>query len=182
MNSSNRQFLRVMASDADSGVNGLINYYIGTIDVPYFSINRTTGTIILRDDISSLSSLNTSRFPIRFQVYAQDRGVSPLFSSNNATVTINYSENDEVQAATWLDPSYEDLNVLITEKFYELYPHQPIHEESGFNGSIFYSLTSNISSLMTVSSPFILNGELPFRDTRVTRIDRVCKSGITVTR
>jgi hypothetical protein len=182
INTSNTTSLRIIASDADSGLNGMINYYIGTPDVPYFSINLTSGMIILRHGISGLASLNISRFPITFQVYAQDRGTPPLFSRNNATVTIYYSDNANPSPAKWLNEIYEELNILITERFYEDYPNQPIRDDSGFNGSIFYELPSQTSSIMTVSSPFFRDTELPFRDTHVERNGRIFKSGIAVTR
>jgi len=182
INPSTREFLRIIASDADSESNNMINYYIGTPDVPYFAINRTTGRIILRSD-TNLASLNSSRFPIKFQVYAQDRGVPPLLSKNNATVTIDYSDGNDPSPARWLDSSYEDLNIRISEKFYEAYRNEPIREKNGFNGSIFYELTSQTSSIMTISSPFFYNTDLPFRDIRIERIGTmIFKSGIALTR
>jgi hypothetical protein len=182
INTPNTQLLRIIAFDADSNSNGMINYYIGTVNVPYFSINRTTGAINLRCDIPSLTCLNISHFPIKFEVYAQDHGTPPLFSINNATVTIYYSNIDDPPPARWLDSSYEELKISITEKFYENYPNQAIYEVNGFNGSIFYELTSQTSSIMTVSSPFFHNIDLPFHDTPVARVGRIFKSGIAVTR
>jgi hypothetical protein len=175
---------RVIAADADSGLNGQINYYIGTRNVPYFSIERETGKIIFRSDISNPSTnLNSSYFPITFQIYAQDRGKPPQFSKNNATVTIYYSNSINPIPASWLDPSYEELNISIREKFYELYPNQPIFDNNTkFTGSIFYQLTSHIPSIMTISSPFFSNADLPFRNTPVERYGNICKSDIIVTR
>ncbi|CAF0991670.1 unnamed protein product [Rotaria sp. Silwood1] len=182
MNKTNTRFLRIIASDADSGLNGMINYYIGTAHVPYFSIIRTTGTIILRSDIFGISYLNMSYFPITFYVYAQDRGTPPLMSKNNATVTIYLNDSDDPPAARWLDTRYEELNISITEKFYENYRNQPIFDYNyGFNGSIIYELTSQTSSIMTVSSPFLDNTNIPFRDIPVVRNGRIFRSGITVT-
>lgn len=182
LNVSNPQFLRVIASDADSDFNGMIDYYISTSNVPYFAINRTTGTIILRNEIRNLSDIDFNRFPIIFNVYAQDRGSPSLISRNNATITINYSDRNESPPARWLNSNYEDLNIVLQEKFYEMSPHQPIYDTNGFNGSIFYELSSDISSIMTVSSPFFLNTELPFRDSRVEKYGRIFKSGIILTK
>jgi hypothetical protein len=184
INTNTNRFLRIIASDADSGSNGMIDYYIGTLNVPYFAINRTTGTITLRSDISGIASLNISLFPITFYVYAQDRGTPPLLSTNNATVTIYYRNSNDLAPARWLDTSYEDLHISIREKFYERYANQAIFEEqaSGFNGSIFYRLTSNTSSIMTVYSPFFDNTHLPFRDRPVVKQGDIFRSGIGVTR
>ncbi|CAF3673561.1 unnamed protein product [Rotaria sordida] len=182
INTTNIRFLRIIASDADSGLNGMINYYIGTVNVPYFSISRTTGTIKFRQNIFGLSYLNISRFPIIFYVYAQDRGTPPLISKNNATVTIYFNDNDEPPVARWLDTHYEELYISITEKFYEIYRNQPIFDYNyGFNGSIMYELTSQTSSIMTVSSPFLDNTNIPFRDIPVVKNGRIFTSGITVT-
>ncbi|CAF3111050.1 unnamed protein product [Rotaria sp. Silwood2] len=179
---TNTRLLRIIASDADSGVNGMINYYIGTASVPYFSINRTTGTITLRNNVFGLAYLNATRFPITFYVYAQDCGTPRLISKNNATVTIYFNDGDDPPAARWLDTHYEELNISITEKFYENYRNQPIFDNDyGFNGSIMYELTSQTSSIMTVSSSCLDNTNIPFRDMPVVRDGRIFRSGITVT-
>ncbi|CAF3869414.1 unnamed protein product [Adineta steineri] len=181
-NSNNSaRFLRIIASDADSGLNGQINYYIGTISVPYFTINQTTGTIILRSDVPGIYNLSVSQFPITFQVYAQDRGTPPRISEANATVTIYYNNGNDPPPARWLDPAYEELNFPIIEKYYETYGNQPIFNTSyGFNGTISYLLTSLTSSIMTVSSPFP-NTYIPFSDVGVSRNGYTFNSGIVVT-
>ena len=179
-NTANPRFLRIIASDADSGSNGQINYYIGSIGVPYFAINTTTGTIILRSGIA-MADLDVSRFPITFTVYAQDRGSPPRTSETNATVTIYYNNGNDAQPARWLDPMYEELNFPIIEKFYETYVNRPIFNTSyGFNGTILYTLTSQTSSIMTVGSPFP-NTYIPFSDVSVSRVGNVFSSGIIVT-
>jgi hypothetical protein len=181
-NSNSSRFLRIIASDADSGSNGMINYYIGTINVPYFTINETTGTIILRNTVPGLFSLDIGRFPITFQVYAQDRGTPPRTSEANATVTIYYNNGNDPPPARWLDPRYEELNFPILEKFYEIFGNRPIFNESvNFNGTIIYQLTSQTSSIMTVSSPFP-NTYIPFNDVSVSRNGNIFSSGIVVTR
>jgi hypothetical protein len=175
------RFLRIIASDADSDVNGMIDYYMST-NVSYFTINQTTGTIMLRSSIPGIASLNVSHFPITFEVYAQDRGTPPRISERNATVTIYYNANGESPQATWLYPHYEELNIMITERFYEQFPDEPIFDNStGFNGSIYYSLTSQ-TSIMTVCSAFLDNKTIPFRDVPVIKEGERFQSGITVTR
>ncbi len=127
-NSPSSRFLRIIASDADSGYNGMINYYIGTINVPYFTINQTTGTIIFRSGVT-ITDLQVSQFPITFQVYAQDLGTPPRISEANATVTIYYNNGNDPPPARWLDPRYEVLNFPIIEKYYETYGNRPIFNE-----------------------------------------------------
>jgi len=180
-NSNSARFLRIIASDADSGLSGVINYYIGTVNVPYFAINQTTGTIILQDSVAGIYNLNVSLFPITFQVYAVDRGTPPLISQTNATVTIYYNNGNEAPPARWLDPAYEELNFPIIEKYYEIYGNTPVFNNSyGFNGTISYQLTSLTSSIMTVTSPFPYT-MIPFSDEPVTRNGNVFSSGIVVT-
>ncbi len=181
-NSNNARFLRIIASDADSGLNGMINYYIMATNVPYFTINQTTGTIILRSNIPGVFSLDVTQFPITFQVYAQDRGSPPRTSEINATVTMNYNNGNDPPPARWLDPLYEELNFSILEKYYEIYSTLPIFNNSfGFNGSIIYQITSDKSSIMTVSSPFP-NINIPFSDAKLQRNGNLFIGGIDITR
>lgn len=180
-NAANPRFLRIIASDADSGANGMINYYIGTVNVPYFTINQTTGTIILRAGVA-IADLQVNQFPITFQVYAQDQGAPPRISMANATVTIYYNNGADLQPARWQDSRYEELNFPIIEKYYETYRNRPIFNDSfDFNGTIIYTLTSQTSSIMTVSSPFP-NTIIPFNDLPVSRVGNVFSSGIVVNR
>ncbi len=175
------RFLRIIASDADSGLSGMVSYYIGTISVPYFAINQTTGTIIFRPGIT-IADLQVSQFPITFQVYAQDLGSPPRISQANATVTIYYNNGNDAPPARWLDPRYEELNFPILEKYYETNGTQPISNIAyGFNGTILYQLTSQTSSIMTVSSPFP-NTYIPFSDVSVSKNGNIFSSGIIVTR
>ncbi len=180
--SSNNRFLRIIAFDADSDSNGRINYYIGTRDVPYFSIERETGIIMLRDDTANIASLNISRFPIKFEVYAQDLGRPPRSSANNATVTIYYSNNGGPVPARWLDNSDKELHINISEKFYELYPNQPISQNGVYNGSIYYESTSNIHSPVIVKSPFSYYTDLPFSATYPIQNGIQFRSDIIITR
>lgn len=181
-NSNNARFLRIIASDADSGLNGVVNYYIGSIGVQYFAINQTTGTIILRSNIGGVYNLDVNQFPITFQVYAQDRGSPPRTSEKNATIIIYYNNGNDPPPARWSDPIYEELNFPIIEKFYETFPNTPIFNTSyGFNGTIFYQLTSPTTSMMTVRSPFP-NTIIPFSDLSVSRNGNIVSSGIVVTR
>ncbi|UJR37810.1 hypothetical protein I4U23_030500 [Adineta vaga] len=171
---------RIIASDADSGLNAKINYYIGTLHVPYFTINWKTGYIGLRSGISDLQSLNKSDFPIQFQVYARDSGTPPLFSVNNATVIIDFKNDNEQSPATWFDSSYEELNIRISEKFYENSSDRIVRDEK-FNGEILYNLSASLPSIMTVSNPFVSNAYLPFRDKYVKREESTFHSSIVVT-
>jgi hypothetical protein len=181
-NSNSSHFLRLIASDADSGPYGMISYYIGTVNVPYFTINQTTGTIILRSNVPGIYSLDVNQFPITFQVYAQDHGIPPRMSTTNATVTIYYNNGNEPPPARWLDPRYEELNFPIIEKYYETYGNRPIFNDSyGFNGTIFYQLTSQTSSIMAVSSPFP-NTYVRFINVPVSQNGNIFRSGITVTK
>ncbi|CAF1461191.1 unnamed protein product, partial [Rotaria sordida] len=102
-------------------------------------------------------------------------------SEANATVTIYYNNGNDPPPARWSDPRYEELNFPIIEKYYEIYRNQPIFNLSyGFNGTIIYQLTSQTSSIMTVSSPFP-NTYIPFSDVPVTRNGNIFSSGIVVT-
>jgi hypothetical protein len=77
---------------------------------------------------------------------------------------------------------YEQLNFPILEKYYEIYGSQPVFNNSfGFNGTILYTLTSQTSSIMTVSSPFP-NTYPQFSDAPVSRNGNIFSSGIVVTR
>lgn len=180
-NTANPRFLRIIASDADSGQNGVINYFIGTIGVPYFTINQTTGTILLQSGVA-IADLVVTRFPITFQVYAQDQGSPRRISAANATVTIYYNNGNAQQPARWLDSRYEELNFPIIEKYYENFRNRPIFNDSfGFNGTILYTITSETSSsILTVNSPFP-DTMIPFSDLPSTRIGNVFASGIIVT-
>ncbi len=180
--SNSRRFLRIIASDADSGSNGMINYYIGTVNVPYFTINQTTGTIILQDSVPGINSLSASLFPITFQVYAQDRGTPRRISETNSTVTIYYNNGTDLPPARWVNPVYEELNFPIIEKYYEIYGNRPIFNNSyGFNGTISYLLTSLTPSVMTVNSPFP-NTSIPFSGVSLSSNGNIFSNGIVVTR
>lgn len=179
----NSQILRLIAFDADSYRNGEIDYYIGSRSVPYFHIEQKTGMIILEQDPASFSSSDISRFPIEFQVYAQDRGTLPKFSKNNATVTISYSSSGNLDMAQWVDQNNEELHITISEKFYELYPNRAVFQEGVFNGAISYELNSQIPSILTVSSPFSRSTYLPpFDDLPTVKNGTRLTSGILVTR
>ena len=182
LNVARPRFLRIIAYDADAGENGMIDYHIGTPKIPYFTIDRVTGTILLQNFVAGISSLNASYFPITFEVYAEDRGRPVRRSERYANVTIYYDSSDVPPPARWLDPRYEELNISIHEKFYERSPNRNIFEEGGFNGSIMYQLASNMSSLMTVHSPFSQDNDLPFRDAQLSRNGQIFSSGIVVTR
>ena len=180
--SFNRRVLRIIASDPDSGSNGQINYYLGSVNIPYFHVERETGIIILEEDPADFNSSVISRFPVHFHVYAQDRGASPLLSIDNATVTIYYSNSSDLDMARWTGPNYDEFHLNISEKFYELYPNRAIFQENIFNGTISYELKSSISSILAVNSPFSRSVQLPFRDASTVRNGSQLTSGILVTR
>jgi hypothetical protein len=160
----------------------MINYYIGTISVPYFTINQTTGTIIFRPGVT-IADLQVSQFPITFQIYAQDLGSPPRISQTNATVTIYYNNGNDSLPARWLDPRYEELNFPIIEKYYEIYGNRPIFNDTyGFNGSIIYQLTSQTAAtLMSVNSPFP-NTDIPFNAASISNNGNIYTSGIVAIR
>jgi len=176
---SNPHFLRIIASDADAGDNGQIDYFIGTLSVPYFTINQTTGMIILRST-TTINDLQSTIFPITFQIYALDRGSPRLLSPLNATVVI-YFNNNTVQPATWYDPIYGELNFRIIEKFYETYRNRSIFSTlDNFNGTIFYTTTTSQSVIMSVYSPFS-NTNIPFTATSVINTGNTFSVGIVTT-
>jgi hypothetical protein len=145
----------------------MINYFIGTINVAHFTINQTIGTLILRPGVT-IRDLQVNQFPITFKVFAQDLGSPRQTSQANATVIIYYDNGNDAAPARWLDLRYEELNFPILEKYYEMYRSQPIfNNSSGFNGTILYTLTFQISSTMTVSSPFS-NTCIPFSDVLIS--------------
>jgi hypothetical protein len=181
-NSATSYLLRIIASDADSGLNGMINYFIGTVNIPYFTINQTTGTIIFRRGVA-ITDLQISQFPITFQVYAQDRGSPPQMSQTNATVTIYYNDGNDLLPARWLDAHYKELNFPIIEKYYETYGNRPIFNNSyNFNGSIIYQLTSQTSSSFMSVSSSSPNTDIPFRGVSISRNGNIFSNGIVVTR
>jgi hypothetical protein len=180
-NSMNKNLFRIIASDADSGRNALINYYIRTTNVYYFIIDRTTGMIKIRDDIQ-ISDFDINRFPIQFEVYAQDLGIPPLLSNGSVTVTIYFDNSANRPPAQWVDRRYEDVQISILEKFYELNQNRvPISDaNSHFNGSFIYQFSTQMSREMIVTSPF--NEYIPFRHIILTNNNDLYSSGIIVTR
>lgn len=183
LNTVSPRFLRIIAYDADSGANGAIDYHIATPKIPYFTIDRLTGTIRLQQFIAGITSLNASYFPITFEVFAEDRGTPAKRSERYANVTIYYDASAAPPPARWLDPRYEELDISIPEKFYEDYPNRNIFDlGASFNGSIIYQLASSASSLMTVQSPFSHDNDAPFRDAQLIKNGQVFSSGIVVTR
>jgi hypothetical protein len=179
-NSANKNLFRVIASDRDSGDNSLINYFIPTISVPYFIINQSTGMIQIRDDIQ-ISSLNISRFPIRFQVFAQDLGTPRLRSNETVDVTIYFDSSTNPPAAQWIGQDYANIQMTISEKFFETNLNKLITQSnSNFNGSYFYQLSSGITQTMSIKSPF---GEyIPFRHDILSINNNIYSSGIYVIR
>ena len=178
LNVPNRS-LCISAFDVDSGSSDGITYYIGTLSVPYFIINRTTGEISCRTDPSNTCGFNSTRFPITFDVYVQDNGVPPLVSQNNATVTIYYSDSNYTSPARWLDTSCEALNLSITERYYNMYSNQAI-SGTDFNGSIFYEITSSTPTTMVITSPFLSMEDLPFYTKLLGNTGTIFSNGIYV--
>lgn len=180
-NGTNPSLTRIIAYDADAGTYGMVNYYIGTVNVPYFTINQTTGAIVYRTGVS-FSTLNSTLFPIQFTVFAQDRGSPPKISPINATITVYFNNSNAVLPATWLNPSSGELNLVISEEFYRMYSGRPVFStNSGFNGSIIYQLTMQSASLLVVSNPFP-SASIPFHETALTANNMIYTSGIDVTR
>ena len=180
-NGTNPSLTRIIAYDADAGIYGMMNYYIGTVNVPYFTINQTTGAILYRTGVS-YSTLNSALFPIQFTVFAQDLGRPTQISPVNATVTVYFNNSNTVLPATWLNPASGELNLVISEGFYRMNSRRPLFSNSsGFNGSIIYQLTMQSASLLVVSNPFP-SASIPFHETTLTVNNMIYTSGIDVTR
>jgi hypothetical protein len=102
-------------------------------------------------------------------------------SDVNATVTIYFNNGDTAPPARWLDPIYEELHFPILEKYYERHGNRPIFNDSaGFNCTILYQLTSQTSSIVTVSSPLPIT-YIVFSDVPVTRNGNIFSSDIVLT-
>lgn len=180
-NETNPSLTRIIAYDADAGIYGMVNYYIGRAGVPYFTINQATGAILYRTGVS-FSTLNSTLFPIQFTVFAQDRGNPPKISPINATVTVYFNNSNAILPATWLYPLSGELNLNISEEFYRMYSGRPVFStSSGFNGSIIYQLTMQSASLLVVSNPFP-SASIPFHETALIANNMIYTSGIDVTR
>jgi hypothetical protein len=179
--SNNKNLFCVIASDRDSGDNSVINYFIPTISVPYFIINQTTGMIQIRDNVQ-ISDFNITLFPIRFQVFAQDRGIPSLRSTETVSVTIYFDNNINPPLAEWIGQGYENIQMFISEKFYEINSNKLIIQSSCnlFNGSYFYLFSSTITSQMIIKSPF--TESIPFRSDLLSSNNNIYSSGIYVNR
>ncbi|CAF2072701.1 unnamed protein product [Rotaria magnacalcarata] len=179
-NASNPALIRIIAYDADLGTSGTVDYYIGTLNVPYFTINQTTGAIIYRAGVT-FSNLNTTLFPVQFTVFAQDRGIPPRISPVNATITLYLDTSNVIHPAVWLNPTSGELNIVISEEFFAMYPMRPVFDNNrNFNGSIIYQLNLQSPSLMIVSNPFP-STSMPFSAITPTTNNNIFTSGISVT-
>ena len=180
-NQSRLNLMRIVAYDADLGTSGIVDYYIGTLNVPYFIMNQTTGALMYRTGVT-LSTLNSTQFPVQFIVYALDRGIPRRLSAFNATVTIYLNTSNVIYPANWLNPLSGELNLVISEAFFATYPFQPIFDNSSnFNGSIIYQSNTQLPSLMILSNPFP-TGILPFGTITPTVNNLLYTSGISVIR
>ena len=156
----------------------MIDYFIPTISIPYFIINQTTGMI---QRIQEITNFDLTLFPIRFQVFAQDRGIPPLRSVETVDVTIYYDYSTSPPVAQWIGQSYENIQMSISEKFFELnFTKSITQSSSSFNGSYFYRLASNITLEMILKNPF--NESIPFRTGLLSSNNHLYSSGIYVTR
>ena len=154
----------------------MINYYIGTLNVPYFTINQTTGTSIVQSSVLGIFSLDVNLFPITFQVDAQDLGSPPQISKVNATMTIYFNNGDTALPARWLNPIYEELN--FPTHLGEIL--RTLRQSAGFNGTILSQLSSQTSFILTVNRPFV-NTYIPFSDLPMSRNGHIFSSAIVVT-
>lgn len=176
------EILRLIASDADSGLFGEVNYFIETSGVPYLILDQKSGILKFQSHIRDSSQLDAKRFPIVFKVYAKDSGKPSLVSQQNATVIINFLPGTQLSTAHWVNPRYEQLNLSISEKFYEKYQNRPIFDlRSNFDGSIIYRLPSSESSLMTVNCPYPYGNSIPFRDAPIVKNGQIYSGGIILT-
>ncbi|CAF3600129.1 unnamed protein product [Rotaria sp. Silwood1] len=172
--------MRVIASDLDAGVSGMINYFIVSLTQAYFVIESSTGVIRFASGVT-FSNVNPALFPIRFTVFAQDRGSPSRISSPNATVEIYLASNNTIPSVLWLNPSNGALNLNISEKYFESSSTKLISDsQNGFNGSILYLSNSQSPYLFYVSNPFPTT-TIPFREITTTVNNFVFASGISVT-
>ncbi|CAF4544432.1 unnamed protein product [Rotaria socialis] len=179
-NASNPALIRIVAYDADLGTSGIVDYYIGTLNVPYFTINKTTGAIIYQAGVT-FSNLNSTLFPVQFTVFAQDRGIPPRISPANATITLYLDTSNAIYPAVWLNPTSGELNIGISEEFFAMYPMRPVFDNNrNFNGSIIYQLNLQSPSLMIVSNLFP-GTNTPFSAITPTTNNNIFTSGISVT-
>ncbi|KAL4230607.1 Protocadherin Fat 4 [Mactra antiquata] len=92
----------VTASDADSGVNRLVEYSLSNSDASYFNVDKTTGVITVRQSLVQGKTYN-------FKVTATDKG-SPVKSSS-VPVSVTTTGSSGVSPPTF-DPVPNDLKVL----------------------------------------------------------------------
>ena len=139
---STSRFLRIIASDEDSGSNEMINYYIGMINICYFtSIKpRKRSFCRARSWVSTVWTSLSSPSPFNSMDKIQAHHLET--SDANATVMIYSDNGDTAPSALWLDPIDEELNFPILEKYDERHGNRSI-----FSGTILYQLTSQTSSL-----------------------------------
>ncbi|CAF1025815.1 unnamed protein product [Rotaria sordida] len=172
--------MRVIATDLDAGVSGMINYFMVSSPQQYFVIESSTGIIRFASGVT-VSNVNPALFPVRFTVFAQDRGSPSRMSSSNATVEIYLASNNTIPPVQWLNPSNGELNLNISEKYFETSSTQLISDsQNGFNGSILYRSNSQQSNLFYVSNSFPTT-TIPFRAITPTVSNSVFTSGILVT-
>ncbi|CAF5183525.1 unnamed protein product, partial [Rotaria magnacalcarata] len=129
----------------------------------------------------TFSNLNTTLFPVQFTVFAQDRGIPPRISPVNATITLYLDTSNVIYPAVWLNPTSGELNIVISEEFFAMYPMRPVFDNNrNFNGSIIYQLNLQSPSLMIVSNPFP-STSMPFSAITPTTNNNIFTSGISVT-
>uniref|UniRef100_A0A8C0GQM7 Cadherin domain-containing protein n=1 Tax=Chelonoidis abingdonii TaxID=106734 RepID=A0A8C0GQM7_CHEAB len=95
---------RVLATDEDEGVDGVVLYSL-TKPSPYFGVNQTTGTIYLRVDSQPQPVGRAKREPREMNLEVQAR--SPLLSSRSASAQVSI---DVTHTSFGLVP---DLNLLL---------------------------------------------------------------------
>ncbi|XP_039353238.1 protocadherin-16 [Mauremys reevesii] len=95
---------RVLATDEDEGVDGVVLYSL-TKPSPYFGVNQTTGTIYLRMDSQPQPAGRAKREPREMNLEVQAR--SPLPSSRSASAQVSI---DVTHTSFGLVP---DLNLLL---------------------------------------------------------------------
>uniref|UniRef100_A0A8C8SDR6 Protocadherin-16 n=1 Tax=Pelusios castaneus TaxID=367368 RepID=A0A8C8SDR6_9SAUR len=95
---------RVLATDEDEGVDGVVLYSLAKPS-PYFGVNQTTGVIYLRMDSQPQGGGRAKREPREMSLEVQARGPLPSSRSASALVTI-----DVTHTSFGLTP---DLNLLL---------------------------------------------------------------------
>ena len=160
---------QVTATDADSGLNGQIEFSIARNIGNLFSINTSTGTIRTTAVLDREALVNMSLFtpPDSRQVLvvqAEDRGMPSLFSRADVTIQLLDINDNSPQFVETPPPSISLAENIPIGTF--ILDATATDADLGVNGQVSYSLTSDTPLL-----PFSINpstGEV----TTISTLDR----------